>query len=91
MMNEKKPKLKVFFISKGKQVKLMWVIINQNWLWTVANWEGKQNDRRYVSIKFKDNLKGFLTVQEEKKPLTGASTLLSRKRVEYEALKQRNQ
>lgn len=43
-----------------------------------------------MSIKVKDNMEG-LTVQEEKKPLTGPSTLLSRKRVEYKVLKQRTQ
>lgn len=35
-------------------------------------------------------MKGFLTVKE-KKPLTGVSTLLSRKRVEYKILQDRNQ
>lgn len=36
-------------------------------------------------------MKSFLPLQEEKKLLTGASALLSRKRVEYKMLKQRNQ
>lgn len=49
-----------------------------------------KKDRRDLSIKAKDNTIFFFNSQEEK-ILTGASTLFSRKNVEYKVLKQTNQ